>query len=171
MGGTIEGLGIRLRRGRRVRLGWWLLLSLAVALVFALCYRPVMRLNPEPPAGFGETRPEWDATRQAAEDRAAQAYWQLAQNFVQWKFAFGTELPAEPIAEFQLDEKDFPRSGIAAAPATRARYWKKLREVWPLPQNWSRTYVWNPGWLTEMLSSFMETILGFTDRNLRKISR
>ena len=161
MGGTIEGVGLRVGRVRRMRFARWLLVLVPVGAVFGLCYRPVLRLKPEPPAQFVEMHKEWDATRQAAEDRAAQGYWQLALNIVQWKFAFGTELPVEPIAEFRLDEKDFPRSGIAAAPATRAHYWKKLRETWPLPQYWSRTYVWNPGWLPESLSDFMDAVSRF----------
>jgi hypothetical protein len=170
MGGTIEGVGLKLRRARRIRVGWWLLVLLPAGVVFALCYRPVMRLRPAPPPGFAETGSAWDATRQAAEARAAEAYWQLALNIVQWKFPFGTELPLEPIAEFRLDEKDFPRSGIAAAPATRARYWKKLREMWSSPQIWNRAYVWNSGWLWEALLNFTEAVSRFVHRITRAFS-
>ena len=133
MGGTIDGASLRIGRERRVRIGPWLLLFLPVALAFVLCYRPVMRLKAQPPPGFVETQPDWDATRQAAENRAAEAYWQLAINLVQWRFAFGSELPGEPIEEFKLDEKDFRRNSIAATPATRVRYWNKLRTVWTQP--------------------------------------
>lgn len=164
MGGTIEGVGLRLRRARRIRLGRWLLVLVAVAVVFAVCYRPVMRLKPTMPKGFVTTDKAWDATRQAAEDRIAQAYWLLALNIVQWKFAFGTELPPQPIEEFRLNEKDFPHSGIAASPAARARYWQKLREIWPSPQNWNRAYVWNSGWIWEALSDFTEAVSRFVHR-------
>ena len=171
MGGTIDGVGLKVGRERRIRFGLWLLVLLPVAVVFALCYRPVMRLKPQPPAGFAETKTEWDATRQAAEDRAAQAYWQLAINLVQWRFPFGTELPPDPMPEFRLDEKDFPRSSIAAAPSTRARFWNKLRMTWPQSQAWGETYVWNTDWLRESMSSAMDAISRFTDNLTRRIDR
>lgn len=171
MGGTIDGVGLKVGRERRIRFGWLLLILLPLAVVFALCYRPVMRLKPQPPAGFVDVQQGWDATRQATEDRAAQAYWQLAVNLLQWRFPFGTELPADPIAEFRLAEKDFPRSTIAAAPATRIRYWNKVRATWPLSSSWSETYVWNTDWLKESLSSFMEAILRFTDNILGRVNR
>ncbi len=171
MGGNLDGVGIRLMRSRPSRLAKWLLLLLPVAVVFAFCYRPVMRLKPEPPEGFVETGKEWDAKRQSAEARAARAYWQVAINIVQWKHAFGTELPDAPIAEFKLDERDFPRGGIEAAPVTRARYWNKLRAVWPLPQTWRRTYVWNPSWLTELLTSLFQDVWRFVDGILRSFEQ
>lgn len=171
MGGTIDGAGMRIGRQRRVRLGMWLLLLLPVALVFALCYRPVLRLKAQPPPGFVETQRGWDATRQSAEERAGQAYWQLAINLVQWRFVFGSELPAEPLEGFRLDEKDFPRNSIVAAPATRVRYWNKLRTIWPHPQSWSRTYVWNTDWLRESLSKAMDSALHFTDGLLSRFKK
>jgi hypothetical protein len=171
MGGNLEGVGVKLGRPHPARHGKWLLLLLPIAAVFALCYRPVMRLKSEPPAGFVEARKEWDAKRQAAEGRAARAYWQLAVNIVQWKQPYGTELPAAPSAEFKLDEKDFPQGGIEGAPATRDRYWRELREVWPLPQSWERTYVWNPAWLTEFLTSSMAGIWSFVDGLLQRFAK
>ena len=171
MGGTIDGASLRIGRERRVRIGPWLLLFLPVALAFVLCYRPVMRLKAQPPPGFVETQPDWDATRQAAENRAAEAYWQLAINLVQWRFAFGSELPGEPIEEFKLDEKDFRRNSIAATPATRVRYWNKLRTVWTQPHAWSETYVWNTEWLREFLSSAMDSAMHFADGILARLKR
>lgn len=171
MGGTIDGAGLKIGRERRVRLGRWLLLFLPLAIAFVLCYRPVMRLKAQPPADFAETHKEWDATRQASEDRAAQAYWQLAINLVQWRFAFGSELPGEPIEEFKLDEKDFRHNPIAAAPATRIRYWNKLRTVWTQPQAWSETYVWNTDWLREFLTTAMNFIIHFTDGIIARLKR
>jgi hypothetical protein len=163
MGGTVDGAGMRIGRKRRMRLGMWLLLLLPVALVFVVCYRPVMRLKAQPPPGFVDSQKGWDATRQSAEDRAAQAYWQLAINLVQWRFAFGSELPDEPLEEFTLAEKDFRHNPIATAPATRIRYWNKLRTVWTQPQAWSETYVWNTDWLRESVSKFMDSAFHFTD--------
>jgi hypothetical protein len=130
----------------------WILLFVPAAVAFVLCFRPVLRLNTQPPPDFAETQKDWDATRQSAENRAAEAYWTLAVNMVQWRFAYGTELPADPIDEFRLEEKDFPRNSIAAAPATRIRYWNKLRSSWRQREIWSRTYVWNTDWLREFLA-------------------
>ncbi len=42
MGGTIDGAGLKIRRERRIRFGMWLLVLLPIAVVFALCYRPVI---------------------------------------------------------------------------------------------------------------------------------
>lgn len=171
MGGTIDGAGLKIGRERRVRLGLWVLLFLPVALVFVLCYRPVLRLKVEPPPDFVETQPTWNANRQAAENRAAQAYWQLAINLVQWRFAYGTDLPGEPLEEFRLDENDFPRSSAAAAPATRVRYWNKLRAIWTQPQAWSETYVWNTDWLRELFSKFTDSASHFIDGLLSRFKK
>ncbi len=158
MGGTIDGARLKISQVRRARLGLWLLALLPLAVGFVLCYRPVLRLKTQPPADFAETQTAWDATRQSSENRAAQAYWTLAVNLVQDRFAYGNELPEEPIDEFRLAEKDFPRNSIAAAPATRVRYWNKLRILWPQREAWVRTYVWNTEWLGESLSKFTDAV-------------
>jgi hypothetical protein len=171
MGGTIDGAGMKIGRKRRMRLGMWLLLLLPVAIVFVVCYRPVMRLKAQPPSDFVETNKQWDAARQSAEERAAQAYWQLAINLVQWRFVFGSELPGQPPEEFKLAEKDFRSNSIATAPATRIHYWNKLRTVWTQPQAWSETYVWNTDWLREFLSKFMDSAVHFTDGLLSRLRK
>ena len=170
MGGTIDGAGLRISRRRKLRLGVWLLFLLPAAVVFLICYRPVMRLKPQPPAGFVETRENWDAVRQSSENRAAQAYWQLAANFVQERYAFGTELPVQPIDEFRLDEKHFPRNSVAADPATRLRYWSKLRQIWSVPNAWSQKYVWNTGWLRESLSAALDAAMKFPESIVARFS-
>ena len=158
MGGTIEAAALKLSRRQRFRLLPWLPALLPVAAVFLMCYRPVMRLKPQPPPGFVETRESWDALRHSSENRAAQAYYQLAINLVQERYAFGSKLPLEPIEGFRLNEKNFPRNSVAAAPATQIRYWNKLRQIWSQPSAWSQTYVWNTDWLRDSLSSLVDAV-------------
>jgi hypothetical protein len=166
MGGTIDGASLKLKRARRLRRGAWLLVLIPLFLFIFLCYRPVLRLKTPMPPDFAETNPQWDATRQSAENRAAQAYWTLAVNIVQWRFGYGTELPAVPIEEFRLQIVDFPRDSIAAAPATRLKYWNKLRALWPQRNRWVRVYVWNTDWLRESFSRFMEATRRLPERLL-----
>jgi hypothetical protein len=153
MGGDIEGLGVRMRRSRRKHLGWALLLLL-VGVIGFLSHRPVMRLKAELPPGFAEVRKEWNAERRAAEERTARAYWQLALNVVQTQHAYGTKLPENPFPEFKLDERDIPEGSPEASPATRAKYWKRLREAWPLPQAWQQHHEWTLAWFPEMMTRF-----------------
>ncbi len=171
MGGTIEGVGIRLQRPRGIRLGWWLAISLPPVLMFALCFRPVMRLVTQKPASFAEERAEWDATRLASEEREARAYWQVAVNIIQWQYPFGTNLPDFPVPEFKLDERLFPHTSLEAGAATRTRYWAKLQEAWIHPQSWKKTYVWNPSWLAETLSSLVEGIWRYVSGIIRRLGQ
>ena len=153
MGGEMEWLGVRERRSHRGHLGWALLLLLLVVMGF-LSYRPVMRLKAELPPGFVEVRKEWKAERQAAEVRTARAYWQLALGVVQRQHTYGAELPDNPIPEFKLDDREFPEGRSEVSPATRAKYWKRLREAWPLPQTWQQHHDWTLAWLPEMMTRF-----------------
>jgi len=169
MGGTIDSAGLKLSRKQRFRFGPWLLVLVPVAAVFLVCYRPVMRLKPQPPPGFVESREDWDALRESSENRAALAYYQLAINLLQDRYAFWSKLPPEPIEGFRLDEKHFPSNSIAAAPTTRIRYWNKLRQVWSQPSAWSRTYVWNTDWLRESLSFLVDSAIRFSGAVLDRL--
>jgi hypothetical protein len=153
MGGDMEGLGVRMRRSRKGHLAWAILLLLLAVIGF-LSHRPVMRLKSELPPGFMEVRKDWDAERRAAEERTARAYWQLALNVVQSQHAYGTKLPENPFPEFKLDEREFPEGSSEASPATRAKYWKRVREAWPLPQAWQQHHEWSLAWFPEMMTRF-----------------
>ncbi|MGA2629010.1 MAG: hypothetical protein ABSG54_02240 [Terriglobia bacterium] len=153
MGGDMEGLSVRSKRSRRGHWGWALLLLL-VGVIGFLSHRPVMQLKAELPPGFAEVRKEWKAERRAAEERTARAYWQLALNVVQSQQAYGTKLPENPVPEFKLDEREFPEGSSEASPATRAKYWKRLREAWPLPQAWQQHHEWTLAWFPEMMTRF-----------------
>jgi hypothetical protein len=108
----------------------------------------VMRLRPEPPPEFFELRAERNAERREAEERLARAYWDRAVQFVQWRYTYGSSLPDEPPPEFTVDVQGFP-GALANAPATRARYWQRIRKVWNLPQAWRKTIAWDTNWLFE----------------------
>jgi len=170
MGGDIEGLGVRMKRSRRGHLGWALLLLL-LAVVGFLSHRPVMRLKAELPPGFVEVRKEWNAERRAAEERTARAYWQLALAVVQWQYAYATMLPENPVAEFKLDEREFPAGSPEASPATRAKYWKRLREAWPIPQAWQQHHEWTLAWFPEMMTRFAMASSEFLSRVWARLAR
>jgi len=163
MGGDIEGLGVRLRRSRRGHLGWTFLVLLLAVLGF-LSYRPVMRLKAELPPGFMDVRKEWNAERRAVEERTARAYWQLALTVVQRQHTYGARLPEDPVPEFKLDEREFPAGSSPASPATRAKYWKRLREAWLLPQAWEQTHQWSLAWFPEFLTRFAMAVSAFLGR-------
>jgi len=152
MGGEIDGLGVRMRRSRR-KYWRWALLLLPVGVIGFLSHRPVMmRLKPELPPGFVEVREEWNAEQRAAEERTARAYWQLALGIVQSQYAYGTNPPEDPVPEFKLGEREFPEGSSEASPAMRAKYWKRVREAWPLPQAWQQQHEWTLAWFPEMMT-------------------
>jgi len=41
---------------------------------------------------------------------------------------------------------------------TRARYWRKLQQVWYLPSTWKKEYVWDASWTTR----WIDTLKDFT---------
>jgi len=152
---------------RRHGTGLWLL-AIPLGLFIFLSIRPVMRLRVEPPAEFLDMQlGRWDAKRRAAEERVARAYWERAVQLVQWQHSFGAPLPDNPPAEFNIEGKDFQRGSVEAGPVTRARYWKKLREVWALPQAWEKSYDWSTDWVRASLVSLQETARRFVEDILR----
>jgi hypothetical protein len=154
MGGdyTVEPQ-LRIPRGRRIdfhRLRLPLALAGVAVLLAYLFIRPVARLADGPPAGFIDTRPEWDAERNAAERRMALAYWERAKTALQWEYVFGSELPEQPPPEFSLEANQFP--GMAKVVAeSRLRYWRRLRKVWGSPGAWKTSYEWNTDWASKVM--------------------
>ena len=138
-------------------------LAILLGLFAFLSYRPVTRLRPDPPASFMETRKEWDAQRRAVEERAARAYWEQALQVVQVKYEYGAPLPTEPPAEFSLEKKGFPPGTPETSPATRARYWERLRVAWISPQAWEKSYEWSTAWVGESLVAFEQGVLRLVD--------
>lgn len=139
-----------LKPGLQVAL--WLVAMAASPLFIYLSTRSVMRLRSDPPLEFFDER-NLDASQRATEDVLAQAYWESAVRYVQWKYAFGKNLPDQPPPEFKADETGLPAEALKSDPAARARYWQKLRQVWTLPQAWEASYTWDPGWVRGLRSS------------------
>jgi hypothetical protein len=140
-----------LRAGLTAGLG---LAAVALILVpISLSRHPVVRLRVEPPAGFVDERPDWNAKRRAREEQLARAYWERAVQDLQTKYAFGTNLPEEPPAEFKVEEKGLPGKNVKVDPGARARYWEKIRQVWARPEMWDKSSDWNTEWTRGGLGS------------------
>jgi predicted secreted Zn-dependent protease len=107
---------------------------------------PGMQLRAEAPAEFIDQSPNWSAKRRVREAELAQAYWKVAAVSLQEKYPFGSELPADPPTEFQVDNKYAATDGAKAASEARAHYWEKLRQSWVQRQSWVERYRGNTGW-------------------------
>ena len=108
---------------------------------------PVVRLRPKPPAAFFDESPSWTAKQRAREEELARSYWDIAVHEVEGKYAFGTDLPADPPDNFAVEEKGSSNAAPRVDAAARTRYWQKLREVWPQADSWERTSDWNLDWI------------------------
>jgi len=109
-----------------------------------------MRLQPEAPAEFIDQSPNWSAKRRAREEEVAQAYWQVAVVGLQERYPFGSELPAEPPTEFQVENKYVPPGSAKAFSEARERYWEKLRRSWVQRQSWVERHEWNTQWAARL---------------------
>jgi len=99
-----------------------------------------MELRGNPPAGFVAQNPAWGAQERARQLQFANAYWMLAVNDLQHKYAYNTKLPATPPPEFKVDA-----NGLKDTAATRMMYWDKLRQLWTTPGDWKQVTVNNGG--------------------------
>jgi hypothetical protein len=112
---------------------------IAAAFVLGALYvsiRPVMRLQAEMPSEFVDSRPDWNSQRLLAEERLARAYWECAVKAIQWKYAYGTNLPDRPPAEFQVAMQGTRGATMDA----RERYWRRLRKLWSSSVPWRGSY-------------------------------
>ena len=127
-------------RGIAVKLalvaGLFLIMVASVLGVSLSSTHPVMQLLANPPADFVDQNPTWNAKRRAHEEEVAQAYWQVAIDNLQEKYPFGSELPADPPTDFQVDSKYAPPGGPKALAETRDYYWERLRTSWAQRQCW-----------------------------------
>jgi hypothetical protein len=110
----------------------------------------VMQLQPEAPAEFIEQNATWSAKRRAREEEVAQAYWRIAVVGLQKRYPFGSELPAEPPTEFQVDKKYAAIGGAKAFSETRTRYWENLRRSWLQRESWVERHEWNMQWAAHL---------------------
>jgi len=127
-----------------------LLVPIILGLLFVVTsYRGKNHLRSEMPAAFfAQNR---GSSESAMQKQIARAYWNAARSQVQWRYAYGQVLPADPPPEFQIKD---PSLGLGAAdPATRLLYWRRLQEVWYLPEAWKKDYEWDMTWIGDPLTS------------------
>lgn len=121
---------------------------LAVIALVALSYRPKYHLRSDMPQAF---YPQDSRGSQASlNEKIAWAYWENAQMDIQWKYGHGRPLPADPPAEFQISAKAL--GPTAADPATRLLYWRRLQQVWILPETWDKKYELDWRWMQDPFS-------------------
>jgi hypothetical protein len=141
------------RRGTVARVALVAGVCLAIMLPLLSVYLSrgtVMQLQPEAPAEFIDQSPKWSAKRRDREEAVAQAYWQVAVVSLQERYPFGSELPAKPPTEFQIENKYAPPASAKAFSETRARYWEKLRRSWAQRQYWVERHEWNMKWVAHL---------------------
>jgi hypothetical protein len=126
------------------------LITMVPLLGVYLSTRPVMHLQSEVPADFVEQSPSWSAKRRAREKDVAQGYWRVALASLEERYPFGSELPAEPPDEFQVENKSVPPVSPKALAESRAHYWEKLRRIWVDRQSWEEHHEWNTQWTTRL---------------------
>ena len=119
-----------------------------------------MQLRPEAPADFIDQNPNWNAKRRAREEEVAKAYWRVAAAALQEKYPFGSELPAEPPTEFQIEKKYVPTGGAKALAETRAHYWEKLRRSWGERQFWVEGHEGKTKWAVRLWQIWDQWHLG-----------
>jgi hypothetical protein len=122
----------------------------AVGLIVESSFNPVYRLRPTMPPGFVSASSSWPPEKRAEEARIGQAYWDCAVNQIQWRYGYGYRLPQDPPRDFVVTPDLGADSGDSA---TRTRYWLKLQRVWYVPDNWNKSYQWDPRWVTDWMDS------------------
>ena len=124
--------------GRRHEIIYIALIAVAVAAYASI--HSEYRLRSEMPAEFLDVS-HVPAGKQAVEEKVARAYWNCAVMQVQWKYGYARRLPEEPPEEFVVTAD---QAGVLANDqAVRARYWRKLRDVWGISVVWHKEYEWN----------------------------
>jgi hypothetical protein len=119
-----------------------------------------MQLRPEAPAEFIDQSPNWSAKRRVREQEVAQAYWRVAAEALQERYPFGSELPAAPPAEFQIEKKYVPTGSAKAFAETRAHYWEKLRRSWVERESWVERHEARTKWAARLWQIWEQLHLG-----------
>jgi hypothetical protein len=86
----------------------------------------------------------------AAEEKIARAYWDCVVARIQWKYSYQQNLPQDPPPEFAVSVRELSGTGDAT---TRARYWRKLRDVWYQPDIWTKQYDWDFKWINNPVAT------------------
>ena len=125
---------------------------LALALLAAMSYRPKYHLRPDMPPEFSrQVTAASTQGKQKLDQKIAWAYWESAQMDIQWKYPHGKTLPSDPPTEFRIDARALGPD--AADPATRQLYWRRLQDVWYMPEMWQKQYEWDWSWAGDPFTS------------------
>ena len=142
----------------------FLILVAPIALFVYASTRPIARLRADMPSQFPDVPASATRKERAEEERRAQAYWNCALTFIQWRYTYGSPLPDDPPEEFRVGaQAATPTEGPIGADtaanhhkersqdqlgAARIRYWRRLRQVWLTPDGWKTSREWSTQWLT-----------------------
>ena len=134
---------------------------IVLVLLIAISYRPKYHLRAEMPPTFFSADSE-SVKQRDLEKRIAWAYWESAVMDVQWKYPHGRPLPPDPPAEFRINAQAL--GPTASDLATRQLYWRRLQQIWPAPETWTKDYGWDWGWASDPIGSAGQWIKEQTDR-------
>jgi hypothetical protein len=95
-----------------------------------------MHLQAEAPPEFADDGPSWSVQRRVEEEEMARDYWRVAAFSLPRLYPFGSQLPADPPPEFQVDNQYATNREAGSAAKTRAHYWEKLRVCWGERRFW-----------------------------------
>lgn len=145
-----------------------LILLVPVAWFAYSSWRPIYELREDMPPQFVDLPAAAPAADRAREQRVAQAYWDLARTAFRPRYIYGSTLPADPPADFNVKfaataiqpaspaanagpANRVRRKSAAAlrdASSSRIRYWHKLQQVWLEPYAWQTHKEWSTAWFT-----------------------
>ena len=127
---------------------------LVFVLLAIVSYRPKYHLKNQMPPGFFSASTSDPPQKRSLDKRIAWAYWENAQMNIQWKYPYSHALPNDPPPEFSVDMRALGPG--ASDPSTRLLYWRRLQQVWFLPETWKKDYEWDWTWISDPLTSASE---------------
>jgi hypothetical protein len=137
---------------------------LGFIVLLAICYRPKYRLQNEMPKAFfsdgSDNRSKGQKT--SLEKRIAWAYWESAEMNIQWKYPHGSTLPVDVPPEFRIAANAL--GPVASDSVLRALYWRRLQQVWPLPEAWKLEYDFSLDWAGDPIASARQWLRDCADR-------
>jgi hypothetical protein len=137
---------------------------LGFVVLLAICYRPKYRLQNEMPKAFFSDASDnrIKGQKPSLEKRIAWAYWESAQMNIQWKYPHGSTLPVDPPAGFRIEASALGPG--ASDPVVRALYWRRLQQVWRLPEAWKQQYEFSFSWASDPIASASQWLKDRADR-------
>lgn len=140
-----------------------LLIPIILGLLFIVAsYQGKYHLRSEMPAAFFAENSR--SSSSARDKQIAGAYWKVARAEIQWRYGYGQVLPTDPPPQFQIDDRSL---GVTADPSARLLYWRRLQEIWYLPEAWTKDYGWDFTWVADPLTSAASWLKEQTERLLQ----